>query len=137
LDVFSVLFFLILLATVAVTYLSNLKGKFNKLNKTHFLFAGLATGLPFVDMAQTFLALEHGAEGNPLLLYFLTGFPEQLGPALFVSVHVAFCALGFYTGLKGKNESAVDSRTLTAFLGILWTIVVLWNTVFMTLYGAF
>jgi hypothetical protein len=133
LDVFSVLFFLILLATVAVTYLSHLKGKFNKFSKTHFLFAGLATGLPFVDMAQTFIALKREAEGNPLLLYLLTGFPRELGLTFFVSVHVAFCALGFYTGLKGKNESAVDSRTLAAFLGILWTIVILWNTVFMTL----
>jgi hypothetical protein len=135
LDFTSILFFLILVILLVIGYVAYLKGKFNKVRRIHFLFAGLAIILPMVDVFQTLIALNRETEGNPIFLYFLTILPRQLGLALFIIVHLVFCVLGFYVGWNGKNERAVDSRTVAAFLGLLWTTVVLWNTVFMVIYG--
>ncbi len=134
-DFTPILFFITLAILLVVCYIAYLRGKFDKVRRIHFLFAGLAAILPIADVFQTLIALNRGTEGNPIFLYLLTGLSRQLGLALFIFIHLFFCALGLYAGWNGKNDQAVDSRTLTAFLGLLWTTVVLWNTAFMMIYG--
>lgn len=129
------MFFLTLVILLIICYIAYLRGKFNKVRRIHFLFAGLAAILPVADVFQTLIALNRGTEGNPIFLYFLTMLPKELGLTLFISLHLIFCGLGLHAGWNGKNDQAVDSRTVAAFLGLLWTTVILWNTAFMMIYG--
>jgi hypothetical protein len=133
----TILFFLLVFVILIICYIAYARGKFDKFRRIHLLFAGLATTFPLIDIIQTWSALRFGAEGNPLLIYILTGLPQALGWLLFILVHLAFCALGFYLGWRGKNEQAADERTLAAFFGLLWTTLVIWNTALMVTYGMY
>lgn len=130
----TILFSLLIIVILIVCYIANVKGKFNEFRKSHFLFAGSAAILPVVDIIQTWTALQLNAEGNPLLMYIIEGFPGGVGWSLFILIHLAFCVLGFYLGWKGRSEHAVDERTVAAFLGSLWAILVVWNLAFMLFY---
>jgi hypothetical protein len=134
-DLSTLLFFVLVLVIIIICYLAYAKGKFNKPSKLHFVFAGCATVFPLIDIVQTWAALQIGAEGNPLLLYFLSGLPAELGWLLFVLAHFAFAVFGLYLGWKGKTEKGADERTLAAFFGSLWTVLVIWNFAFMIMYG--
>ena len=137
LDFVTILFFLLVIVILIVCYIAYAKGRFNKFIRIHFLFVGFATIFPVIDIIQTWSALRFGVEGNPLLLYILTGLPQVLGWLLFILVHLAFCALGLYLGWKGKDEQRAEERTLVAFFGLLWANLVIWNSALMITYRMF
>jgi hypothetical protein len=137
LDFVTILFFFLIIIILIVCYIAYSKGKFNKFKRIHFLFAGFATIFPIIDIIQTWSALRFGVEGNPLLLYILTGLPQALGWLLFILAHLAFSALGLYLGWRGKDERRAEERTLVAFFGLLWATLVIWNSALMVMYRMF
>jgi hypothetical protein len=128
--------FLVSGISLIITLLLNHKGCFDRFHRTHYVFAGIGFIFPLLDIIQTQVALEHGLEGNPILLATLS-LSQDWGWANFVIGHIVFSVLALFVGWLGRIEKATFSRVFVCFLAIVWASGVIWNILGMALWGIF
>lgn len=98
------------------------------------MLAGIGIVFPFIDVIETWFALEYGHEGNPLVRWSMTSLPTGYGWTLFVLYHLALSALAFFLGWKGKSEEAVSYRELLGLLDILEGVLIIGNALLLKFY---